>query len=296
LDNIPRQFIGMNQLYDSLANTVQGIFILFNGNFWGLPIKGNAFYILNGLLAGLVIIAAACNMAGLRRAADDKLPSDDYLYRLVLGSVSLATGAVFFLTIQGSSIYNIRYLILAVSCMTVLGSISLLHYSRQSAMQRSLLVIVALLVVGSLLNLAGSARLLRNGLLATNKPNDSNYKIIATIEQEGLTKGYADYWDGPINTYLSNNRIHVLQTLCSNDQLTKFNWLINKPEFDAPANNGSFYLLNRTPKLSGCDKKQLDLHLLGQPRKVIDIDDRYSLYIYSFDIGQGKPLYTPQGN
>jgi hypothetical protein len=45
-------------------------------------------------------------------------------------------------------------------------------------------------------------------------PNQANLKLISLVESQGLSKGYANYWNGPVNTYLSNDKVLFIQTGC----------------------------------------------------------------------------------
>jgi hypothetical protein len=133
------------------------------------------------------------------------------------------------------------------------------------------------------------------GLLNRNTTtgNSENYEIIKAVQHAGYTKGYANFWQGNINTYLTNSRIHFLPAWCTDDVSLKFRWLINDADFTTKATK-SFYLIDPTiPAAPSCSIEAVT-EQFGAPTKVIPLNSgKQTLLLFNYDVTSKMPYVTP---
>lgn len=119
---------------------------------------------------------------------------------------------------------------------------------------------------------------------ASNYANVANYQLIQTMHQYGLSKGYTNYWDGNINTYLSNGKISFLPVTCAGGTVTQpLYLLVDTNLFNQPANR-SFYIVNQsqtTPPT--CPEPQVESQF-GKPVQILSVSGE-DVLIYNYDIG-----------
>lgn len=111
-------------------------------------------------------------------------------------------------------------------------------------------------------------------------PNSANYELITEVNRLGLTKGYVEFWDGPINTYLSGNKVKFIQTLCYEQKLYINHWYLSASEYSAQSQK-SFFTLN-TAFPQGCSEAIITKQL-GDPSQIVTYKN-YRFYIYDYDI------------
>jgi len=275
LDNVPRQFIDLSQLGTSLTNTLLGHFKSFSAEIWGQPLS---LHLLPQLLNALLLCGAVGSLiyAGWRwRSWDPR--------RLLLVLIALINIFIFtFTTTNG--LYTDRYLIFAM-----FAEVLLLSWAVSSLLNPRLRIVVAsLLAFGLLVNFGVNSRIIWRQMRAGTSPNAVNYQVIQTIEKQGVSKGFADYWDGNIDTYLSSSKVRVLPAVCDKGKLYRFYWALNATGFDLPSNR-SFYLYSTRPDqpaVSGCTADSLQQTLGIVPAQTVPINESYTLYIYDQDISQ----------
>ena len=121
-------------------------------------------------------------------------------------------------------------------------------------------------------------------------PNTLDNQVLAAVRQNGLTKGYGNYWLADIQTYLSDNQVQELAVTCnqSGGQLKlRINLLLSEDGalfLRHPAK--SFLVYSPLYQASSCSPGQL-VPLLGQPARLLNFGgpDGDYLAIYNYDIG-----------
>jgi len=269
---VAHRFIHITELWSALANTIGSEFIQFNANISSKLINKHLILeLVNCVLLGLSVWAAIKVAGRLRQRLNA-----DWLLLAFLAVVNLAIFTVNVINNLG----NNRFIILAIISQVLMLAVYGPHISNH----RLRLTLIALYCLGILVNTGSSLNGMRLQITShAPDPNAVDYKIAALVKREGLTKGYAPYWDSLINTYFASSRdIRFLPTNCKWGRFNKLDWVVNKPGFDTPAQK-TFYLYSTAR--SDC----LDPAINAHPDRTIKIDDTYTLYIYNRDIGRTMP-------
>ncbi len=140
--------------------------------------------------------------------------------------------------------------------------------------------IIVLVTISFLLNMVYISKNLITNYQSYKKQNSINYDLIDTIKSEGYDKGYALFWDSGINTYLSKNKIHFIQTKCVDSKIQIMYWYLSEKDLLIPTNK-SFFAYNNSNS-EDC-KKEFLRNQLGQPSKIIEKGD-YTIYFFDRDI------------
>lgn len=147
-------------------------------------------------------------------------------------------------------------------------------------------VFVSVIAVATLANLATSLFVIVPAQAANAIPDKANipsYEVIAGVERLGLTKGYVNYWDGNINSYLSDGKVEFLPVACSNGKTTKPLYLLDDTTlFGKPAKR-TFYMINPDQTYPpGCSRQKL-IDQFGKPQQIAHVLNK-TLLIYNYDI------------
>lgn len=141
-------------------------------------------------------------------------------------------------------------------------------------------LIISLVIAAVIGNSAIITKDYLNAKRSGYKPNSANYELIAELSRLGLTKGYVEFWDGPINTYLSGNKTKLIQTQCFEQKLYINHWYLSAAEY-AGQSQKSFFMLN-TDSPESCTKNII-IEQFGTPQQFVQYKN-YQFYIYNYDI------------
>jgi hypothetical protein len=114
-------------------------------------------------------------------------------------------------------------------------------------------------------------------------PNAGNYALINEIKKLGLTKGYVNYWDGAINTYLSDGSIKFLPVVCTDhDRTVPYYLLVDSTLYTRRAAK-TFYLVDPTFTMpANCSERQI-LAQFGKPQQTVRMH-RKTILVYNHDL------------
>jgi hypothetical protein len=130
--------------------------------------------------------------------------------------------------------------------------------------------------------------------LADRPSGDSNAesaRLISLTKSLGLDKGYAQFWQSTINTFLSKNDVTFIQVVCVGDRLRLFPLLVDDGILDKSADR-SFYLYDsQSPEIADCTLAALEPQF-GAPIQVIEVDESLQLAIYPYDISAQFDSHT----
>lgn len=197
--------------------------------------------------------------------------------------LSLFFGALYILVfiaclLNGEDDY--RYFVMSVYLLAMLAAF-VVGTLRKRALAFTVLVWAAICI-----NLATSVFALtpmQKANASGNKANAANYALIEKIKMLGLSKGYVNYWDGNINTYLSDGSIKFLPVTCVNNRTTKLLYLlVDTNLFSQPASR-SFYIVD--PRLTSppnCPERQV-VAQFGKPQQVVYLQGK-TILIYNYDL------------
>lgn len=301
-DNVSKRFISLDQLYVHVQNTISAFFQVFNANIWAQPL-GHRIIIplfsaasLTGLVFGFVWMLRRNRI--LAPATNPKQDIKYVFYRVVILLTILMIILAYLLTDNSGTSDTFRYLFPIIFFVAIFGVDILISIQRHKNMSRFYGVLLVLLLFTVGLNVFANTQVIRYRYSQNYKSSQAvNYEVVKTIHSLGLSKGYTDYWNGNIHTYLSNREILFLPIVCLTDNIYRFNWLINKPDFQLAAST-SFYLRHNgeVAAVSACNKNTTDA-IFGHPVRTIEIaHGQYTLYVYDHDIGTSLPEETPQAH
>ncbi len=280
----PDNFVTFNAFFVHLSLALQGLLIIFGANFFGLrPNSVSALAALANLaLLGFIIYMTA----GLLRRAP-RLPAGAWkrpetLVMLFFAALNAFVLVAWLLSDIPNDITAYRYFVIAVyaGILLLTAFTAELHSNAGRHFMRLLLVAaIGLNLIASLHVASHPERRITQG----NPGNALNYSLVATLEQFGLTKGYAGYWNGNINTYLSGGRIHFLPINCVNGRTKRYLTLVDSSLYGRPAAQ-SFILAGSTSADDmACTAKQ-DIAEFGQPARRVQ-EGSETILIYSHDLG-----------
>ena len=279
-------FVNFDNIVVNIVESLHGMLIVFGADFFGHPTyQFTTFgYLVNAIVLGYILYKAY----GILRTPRSDLKKLS-LPQLWMGFFGALVAFVFIIYTSSSlvSVGNYRYFILLVY-----GAVAFL--SLVLAVSRSLnlkLIISTLLVAATLFNIGYT--LFGNTIktqpdVTGNIDNGLNLEIIRTVEGLGLTKGYASYWQGNVNTYLSGEKVTFLPIICwPAAQTNPFDWLVDGGQYNQPTKQ-TFYLMDPDWKAPPTCTLQALTKQFGKPEKTISISDKL-LLVYNYDIVTKMP-------
>ncbi len=253
---------------------------------FGVNIAGARLLSMSGIasILNLIIVLAVAAWFVLFVARHRKRHIDiegDQISPLFL--VSTFFGALYILVFVAcylDSEDDYRYFVLSAYLAAILVSFIV------GKLKRSSTIFIVILWLAICINLATSVFALTpmqlNAIRSGNKANAANYALIERIKQLGLRKGYANYWNGNINTYLSDGSVNILPVTCINDKTVFLRLLVDTNQFQTPSNN-SFYI-NDPSQTSPvmCSLQEVEGQF-GRPAEVVSYQKK-TILIYNYDI------------
>lgn len=206
------------------------------------------------------------------------LPQWWLLFFAALAALNVATYTVSTVSVDLSTY---RYLIVVVLVAILFLSIFMDQLKTWRPAYVGLIVVA---IIGNLaLSFKGTTGFLQAGAQG-NRGNAINMEIISAVTAKGLTKGYGNYWQGIINTYLSNYSVEFLPVVCPGGETVPFKWLLPEERFTKTADS-SFYILDPDlPDPFPCSQEQI-AQQFGEPREVLTVRNK-TILIYDYDIYQ----------
>lgn len=281
ISNISTQLVSFENLWGNISNALHALFVMFGGDFWGGNVNlKTAIYVVNAvaLLFGLIALIYACRRKFILQPLN-----------LLLVCAFVASTGAYVITINGSA-DTWRYLIFPALCLVPLTAQWLVHIAQKKPNMRLLGSLLGISILAIVMNLVLNLRII--GIAATQpanaRPNQNSMIVVDALKKHGLTKGYANYWVGPLNTYFANRSSVMLPLVCNqNGELAKFNWLVNYPDFHLTSKQ-TFFLQDTTNPIRGCMDKGTE-HVFGPADRIIKVSDIYTLYVYDRDIAAPLP-------
>jgi hypothetical protein len=269
----PIQFVSFSGLGNNISLGVHGLIVLFGGDIFGRNVINLVTFAAIANLALLLYIIFS--MVRQMKPADQNATTKNinpFLY--FFGCLSIFVFIVYVLSNLAVNIDTYRYLMMFAFTATLFICIKLAQSKKINK------AVYLLMIISIVLNLYAAIKFTQTG--GTNKANTQNYQLIALLKDQGLTKGYAPYWDGSINSYLSGGKITALPITCAAAKTEPLDFLINTSEYNVSSKK-SFYIVD--PDLASpptCTEKQV-IAQFGQPSKQVSFYDK-TILIYNYDI------------
>lgn len=276
----PLQFISFDKLLSNIELTIQSILTIFGANFFGqavvslLAISAGINAILLGYLSYKAFILTR-NSWRLRQ----KISLSQW-WLLFFGALFLIIPVIYGISTVAVDLNTYRYFIIFTLISTLLLSFTLTTQQKQVRLATTVLLVAAI-VLNIGVSIRGIPGYLQPGAQG-NERNKVNFALIDAVRNKGLIKGYGNYWQANINTYLTGGKVQFLPVLCGNGHTGQFRWLIDQENFTKPADK-TFYIVD--PDLHEpptCTSQQV-AQQFGTPQEVIQVGNK-TIYIYDYDI------------
>ncbi len=283
----PSAFVDFSNIVTNIVASLNGLLILYGADFFGMPTEALvAGLMLNALLLISIVVLSIRTLKGVIKGKDER----PRLIKLWIAFFAFIPIFIFLVYTPSTLalVSNYRFFMLFVFASIVL--LTLFISGLRNKNWKTILAL--LLILASVFNL-GYTTLLRERsilgypLVAANKSNSLNYELINTMESKGIAKGYTTFWQGNINTYLSEGRITSLAVICIDGVTIPFRWNVDAALYDRPAER-TFYLHDPsfvTP--ATCTLEQVKTQF-GEPAESVQVQDKTFL-IYDYDIYKRMP-------
>ncbi len=276
----PMEFVHFENIVDGINGSLHSILIIFSSDFFGNQLKNITTLapLLNFVLLSFIAYAVGSFLLKLRRSSWKKM-SFETIWQLFFVGITLLVFISHSISTLGQGTATYRYF-LFFALVTALLFVYALS-SMKTGIKKHILA--GLLVVAVLFNLGITAMGVQDSHrpdVASNRRNTLNDLTIALVKDRGYSKGYANYWDANINTYLSGGKVSFLPSVCNDHKALKWHWLINDDAFDNKSEKSFYYLNPDVP--AACQPEDI-LRQFGEPAKKIELGNKI-IFLYDYDI------------
>lgn len=275
----PVEFIDFDKLFGNIAQGLHGLLVIFGANFFGHKAVGAiAIAALFNFCILLLVLYRIYTLKNTTRFEWQNYSLHNWWIRFF---IVLAAGNFILYCISTVSVdlNTYRYLFMLVYALVLLASLLVIDIKKYQ------FLVAGFFIAGTLSGLYLSARGVSGYLqpgAAGNERNQVNFQILAELEKRHLTKGYANFWQAGINTYLSDNRVIVLPATCPAGQVQPFKWLLDTENYDLPAKKSFFIIDPAIEDQYACTETALSTQL-GKPAEQVSVANRHIL-IYNYDV------------
>lgn len=278
----PSAFVNFDDIVTNIIASLHGLLIIYNANFFGLQTQVMAVgFLLNTIILGVIIVFIVRYLKTMVKAPKDR----PKLVTLWLGFFALVPALVFLIYTSSSLalVSNYRFYMIFVYCSVLLLAIVVASIKNKSVRR----IVGVLIICASLFNLGYTTvfrerSIFANSTVSVNRGNALNYALIDIMESKGLTKGYTSFWQGNINTYLSDGEVAALAVLCADGITIPFKWNVDGALYDRNAER-TFYLYDPYFTTPGVCTPDQAIAQFGEPAEAFQYQNKTFL-IYDYDI------------
>jgi hypothetical protein len=286
----PIQFIDFEKFANNIQIGINALLSIFNANFFGRnPFSITAITTLINFSILAFLIQRLLSYRNQMKSILMKPNQDKWIAFFVL-LFAFTLLLYIFSTVSVGTAQTYRYLITCVLIAPILLAYISVH--------RPSRIITPLLIIAIVFNLSVSAFLLDSFLMEgssdsrvvgqttfkANKANSLNYKLITALKKEGVTKGYANYWEAGINTYLSRGAVEVLPVDCEFNNTKPLKWLVDLKRYEVPTKKTAILLDPHIESQAMCTYDQI-ITQFGTPSHELK-EYNISILVYDYDIYQ----------
>jgi hypothetical protein len=299
--NRPAQLAHLSTIGSNLNLSIQGIYSILNINFWATNTVPFIVLIkLIGFILFFAVVIAHFN-PGVRKSL-----KTNFLHQFLILQIFITIAAFAFST-NPVDLSTTRYFVIIPFSLAIIVSLAVVNYTGR--FRKKMLVFVPIMTIAlAITSLHQDITLIRyrfNPIAVTdftvpvplqpeqitaagNFRNQLNIKIAQIAEANGLTKGYADYWSAPVDTFFSANKVQFLPLWCNaSNQIAPYYLLLDTSTLNNNAKT-TFFLYNSASDFSSsdlwCGSPSHFLPQFGSPNKIIPVNSTVRFYIYNFDI------------
>ncbi len=276
-ESTPVNIVTTRQLFDNLHIWANGFLDLYHANIFGLQIN-KPDVVLIGMSFILVTIVFIRTWKGaMRLYAFDVLtdPKEFIKVFFILSFIITSLVMIFssYTSISGAGAN--RYLLWAVFLSPLL-LICAWSELKNDYFRIALVALISIVTISNMVYLVSRAD-------APRASNSLQYEVRDVVRENGLTKGYADYWSAPINTFFAEHKTDFIQVSCKNHVFSPNGWLLETATLDIKAGK-TFYLYEPDTEVTQSCSEADVVKQFGAPEKLIQLSDGRRLYIFSYDI------------
>jgi len=275
-------FANITTIGSNIQNVIASFLYIFSANFFGRVANGESLIVaINALLAITLVSLTVVYL--IRRRFNSP-------YAILFGITVVATIALYGISTNSDSTYTVRYLVLLPYAVLFLVPFVLQNISNP----RLKAAFVGLMIVASVGNAWAMVQVARTqyGLPSEQLGNTQNYQVLSVLDSRGLEKGYADYWDGNIHSYLSKGKHLTIPVVCNGEhQLQIYYWLMDAAWLNKSVNRSYIIYDTASDVFTKCNKPAI-AEQFGEPNDVVRIDAHRELLIFDYDIYLRMPQRT----
>lgn len=256
--------VALSGLGYNFAVLAEQLLVISNANIFGQALSGTSSAVV---IANFLILVSAVSLCGFWLMKF----SVNRPWERVMVLLPLACLVVFAISPKIIDASSGRYLVFFPYAIAGFLSVVIPKLSH-----RAKVVAVILLVFASIGNLRSIGLMLNRADLA-EAADSRNMSLVRLVERNGYTKGYVNFWEGPMNTYFSDSKIAFVQAGCHPKLgLSVFNWLSDSSVSSRLAMK-TFYLHDEEKSLC----KLEDLYkFTGIPEKTIKIPNENKILLF----------------
>ncbi len=281
---LPQQvmFVSFDHLFAQIALSIQSILMVFGADFTG---RAALNIVTIGFLANLslllIVISAIWRQAKFNLSDMKNRISEAQLWKSFFSFTPVFIIIIYCLSsIATANTY--RYLVLLPFFAVIILCIRISEASEYVQKVITFIVLSGVLInIGTCFVMEFRPSIVGEGV---NKANSQNYELISILSKNSLKKGYSQYWEGNINSYLSMGSVNILPTVCLNGMEQQFTWMINSALYQSHVKR-SFYVIEDDPAASTpqCELDKLRIQF-GAPQQVL-LTSNTMILVYNYDIG-----------
>ncbi len=274
--------ISLSDPVKEIANSLSELSTILGANISGdrlvsLPVVAALLNLIRVFAVILWVITLVITHVREAESVRSKRPSPLLLVTIFFGALFVLVFAANVISTQD----DYRYFALSIFLIGVLTSLCIGTFKRRGPY---FFVLIWLATCVNIVTAVLAYTPLQAADAANNVANSANFQMIDAMKQEDLTKGYANYWDGNINTYLSRGSISFLPITCNDNTITQpLYLLVDTAQFSRPASR-SFYMLDPGLTQPPTCPEQNVVAQFGKPQRVLYVSGKKVL-VYNYDIG-----------
>jgi hypothetical protein len=264
------RIIELRQIGTSLSNGANSVLDLANANVFGQPALARlTLQTAVRLVVVVVALGIGTAIAWRRRSADP--------WFAVLALLPATCVLVYALTDKALTPGTDCYVALVIpECLVLLALVLRSINHRQT-------LVLYLLVLGSML-VCGRATLKQFRERPQTNPNSFEMTVIDVLRDQGVTRGYGDFWDANIISYLSEFDLDVVPVGCKSPATVNFSWFIDSSRF-APTAERSFFITTERANRSTCPTNEV-VAQFGAPTATVQVSPTVQILVFDHDIGE----------
>lgn len=286
------QFVTYNLFFTNVEGTIYNLFIVFGADFWGGNVVSVATIgaILNGVLLFLTLRAAILYFrpATIERSKTDRGMPIQLMAILFLWCIFILTIS----SLGGNGTYHYFVLLPFVGVLLLINFLATTHGAKLRLAAILLLVATVLNFGVNYYNAMVPSSISSNVFSGLDQANGRDNDIAHILEAHGLTddaKGYSNYWQANITSYLSGGKLDILPVLCSDSgQTVVYKWLMTSSQLTRPVAKTFFLFDTSYQDAPNCPTSDVNTQY-GAPAQVFNADGTI-VYVYNRNIT--APLQT----